>query len=114
MTLLIIAIALIIITSPLTIASVIISYFQKNRNKKYFLHVAMSLDQHANVFAQYWLNWFLIKPNGYKCGNIDETVSSVLGKNKKANTLTKTGLLIANILNRLETNHVEKAIEINP
>ena len=35
----------------------------------------------------------------------------VLGVNKAIGTLTKTGRLIATVLNKIDKNHVEKAIE---
>jgi hypothetical protein len=38
-------------------------------------------------------------------------VSMVLGVNKKMGTLTKLGKFIADFLNKIDPNHVEKAIE---
>ena len=44
-------------------------------------------------------------------GNPDETISSVLGKNQRDNTLTLLGKLIVWVLNMVDENHSEKAIE---
>jgi 8-oxo-dGTP diphosphatase len=42
---------------------------------------------------------------------VDETISSVLGKNKKANTLSKIGKGLDWILDILDKNHSIKSIE---
>lgn len=80
---------------------------------KYYLDMAISNDQNGNVVGQYVFNLVLItKDSNALFGNPDETISSVLGKNKKANTLTWLGCKIADILDRIEKNHVEKAIDL--
>jgi len=87
--------------------------FKRGKYNEYFMNLAISNDQHGNVVGQYVFNLVLIKSNAiHKFGNPDETISSVLGKNKKDNTLTRLGSFIANILDRLEPNHVEKAIDL--
>ena len=48
----------------------------------------------------------------YEFGNPDETISSVLGRNKLKNNLTYIGKTLAKILNLIEKDHVEKAIEL--
>ena len=80
----------------------------------YFRGIAESIDQLGNHVMQYAFNKWLIKDNAYKFGNIDETVSSVLGKNKRDKTLTKTGRFLDRILNKLDDNHSIDAIEIKP
>ena len=50
------------------------------------------------------------KPNGYKFGNSKETISSALSKNKRDGTLSRTGKLLAWILDKIDKNHVLKSI----
>jgi hypothetical protein len=69
--------------------------------------MAISLDQFGNVAMEETFNDIL----GKGFGDEDETVSSVLGKNKEAGTLKLTGKLLSFILNKLDKNHVEKSIE---
>ncbi len=77
----------------------------------YFLEMAISIDQLGNVIMQHLLNTLWIKRNGYKFGNRDETISSVLGKNKVQDTLTGFGRLIARILDTIDKNHVLDSID---
>jgi len=99
--------------SPLLwIVGVICSYKQKE-HKKYFKDLAISKDQYGNTVGKYVFNYCLIKSNGYKFGNIDETISSVLGKNKTTNTLSKIGKLLDYILDLLDPNHSIKSIDHN-
>jgi len=87
----------------------------------YFRGIAESIDQLGNhVMGGLFNQWMLragipftdFQP--YKFGNIDETVSSVLGKNQKRGTLTKSGRWLNRLLNKLDKNHSIDAIEINP
>jgi hypothetical protein len=77
---------------------------------KYIKSLAMSIDQVGNVTMEFGLNKLIITKDGYQFGNESETISSALGKNQVANTLTKYGLLLVNILNKIENNHCIKAI----
>ena len=54
---------------------------------------------------------FLTKDSKHKFGNPKETISSVLGKNLVAGTLTKRGYEICAILNELEKDHVLISID---
>ena len=54
---------------------------------------------------------FLTKDSKHLFGNIKETISSVLGKNLVAGTLTKRGYEICRILNDLEKDHVLISID---
>jgi hypothetical protein len=58
-----------------------------------------------------FLNLLLIKPGGYSFGNIDETISSCIGKNKLKGTLTKLGKAIDYMLNCFEKDHSIKSID---
>ena len=61
-------------------------------------------------FRATW-NRFLITEDGYKFGDSRETISSVLGKNKIAGTLTKTGKILCCILDSIDHNHCIKSIK---
>ncbi len=75
--------------------------------------LALSEDQYGNTLGQYLFNDLLItKDSKHLFGNIDETISSVLGKNKKAGTLTRLGRSLSFVLNFIDKNHVEKAIDL--
>ena len=66
---------------------------------------ARSIDVFANVEASELFNDVLIKKGGYKFGNRQETISSVVGKNQRDNTLTKTGRGSRYILDKIDKNH---------
>jgi hypothetical protein len=53
----------------------------------------------------------LKKKSKHRFGHPDETISSVLGKNKRDNTLTKLGAILSNVLDFLDENHSIKSIE---
>lgn len=72
---------------------------------------AIAIDQLGNVFMQEVFNDLLIHEGGHKFGNEDETISSVLGKNHKADTLTWAGAGLSWILGKIDPNHVDKSIE---
>jgi len=67
--------------------------------------VAMSLDVFANVHASEIFNDILIKRGGYKFGNKQETISSVMGKNQRDGTLTIIGKGLRIILDVIEYGH---------
>lgn len=103
-------ILLYILTIPAVLVGVVMSLFSHTGNK-YFRDIALSLDQLGNVLCQHLFNLTLIKRGGYRFGNVDETISSVVGKNYIAGTLTKTGMVLASVLNRVDKNHVVKSID---
>lgn len=78
---------------------------------RYFLLVAVAIDQLGNVVLGSLLNDILITNSGYKFGNPDETISGVLGKNYLLGTLTALGKFFCMLLGRIEVNHVTKSIE---
>lgn len=67
-------------------------------SKGYFRDSAITLDRLANrEFRSLW-NKTLIKSDGYKFGNMDETISGVLGKNILIKKLSSTGKILVWIL----------------
>lgn len=80
------------------------------RDKGYFRDSAITLDKLANrEFRTLW-NKTLITWDGYDFGNINETISSALGKNIQKKTLTKTGKVLVFILTK---KHCIDAIDWN-
>lgn len=96
---------------PLTLINFVLVWLQYGTPKGYFLSSAVSIDRWANrEFRTTW-NAFLITPKSkHFFGNIDETISSVLGKNKRDKTLSFTGRCLAGLLDFLDKNHCEKSI----
>lgn len=77
----------------------------------YFLSTALNIDKFANrEFRTLW-NAVLRTNIGYEFGHRDETISGVLGKNKRAGTLSKTGEFLANLLDKIDKNHCINSID---
>ena len=98
---------------PLTILNVII-VFKKYPNWQamdgYFYETAYDIDRFGNHNFRTLLNTTLILKSGYRFGNFNETISSVLGKNERDKTLSKTGIVLVSILDFIDTNHCKKSI----
>lgn len=89
----------------------LISSSIKGERKKYLKDLAIAKDQYGNAIGKYIFNHCLIKDDGYKFGNPDETISSVIGKNKAAGTLNRSGKLVDGLLNKFEKDHSIKSID---
>ena len=101
-----------IASSPFFYLYGMVRAIQKKEFDKWNLELAIAKDQYGNGLAKYLFNDILIKKESkYRFGNIDETISSVIGKNKKANTLTDTGKLLDSILEFFEKEHSIKSID---
>ena len=87
--------------------------FSWKRLNGYFREEAVAIDRFGNYQYHSLFNTWFVKENGYKHGNINETISSVLGKNQRDETLTKFGMLITKILDRMDENHCKKSINEN-
>ena len=83
-----------------------------SRLSHYFLTIALSIDQLGNVILAPLFNQIMIKRNGYKFGDEDETISYVLGRNQITETLSKLGNLLANLLDFIDKNHCAKTVFI--
>jgi len=77
----------------------------------FFISMAIGIDQLWNVFAQYLFDDILIQKNGYKFGVEDETISSVLGKNKRDWTLKPLWKMMCCLLDKIDKNHCIKSIK---
>jgi uncharacterized membrane protein YcfT len=84
----------------------------KGEWNQYNMDLAIATDQYGNGLSKYLFNILLIKKTaGHKFGNIDETISSVIGKNKVAGTLTWLGRVVDIVLDSLDPNHSIDAID---
>lgn len=97
---------------PLTFLNWIIVAVKYGISNNYFMQTAIDIDRFGNRNFRTLFN-FSLQKNGYKFGNVNETISSALGKNEKAGTLTKTGRIVCTILNFLDKNHCEKSTNNN-
>lgn len=79
---------------------------------QYNTDLAIAIDQYGNGLSKYLFNMLLIKKESvHKFGNIDETISSVIGKNKVAGTLTWGGRRLDVFLEGVDPNHSVDAID---
>ena len=89
----------------------VIVSFKHGLSNDYFKSSAINIDKFGNREFRTSLNKTLIHENSpFKFGNIDETISSVLGKNQRYGHLTKFGKVICKILDTIDKNHCEKSI----
>lgn len=79
--------------------------------EKVFFRFALAIDQIGNTVLEHLFNDLLITDTGYRFGDSRETISSSIGKNKRLNTLTKTGILLDSILEFFDENHSIKSIK---
>lgn len=113
--LVVIAILLLVILTPFALLiTIVVSIINTNGIYlvRYFKDIALSLDQLGNVICNVLFTYTLLKKDAvFVFGNVDETISSVLGKNKVDNNLTKVGLFLDYLLHLLEENHTIKYID---
>lgn len=88
----------------------VFSMFYPKRGE-YLYRIALGIDQLGNIVCARLFNFFLIDAHGYQFGNEDETISSVIGKNKQVNTLTVLGELLDMLLEAIDKNHSIDAVE---
>ena len=108
--LLLIAIIISVVILPIGFTFQIITTLFRGIDR-YLFRMAKSIDQLGNVVCEHFFNVTLIKKNGYKFGNEDVTISHVLGMNEKADTLSFAGKMLAWLLNTIDKDHNQKAIE---
>jgi len=116
--LVILAFLLFIILFPFGIIALFIKAFYKHKIGNALIFItkglkarAISIDQTGNTFCDELFNYTLVKKGYYPYGNPDETISGVTGKNKLRNKLSKIGIALDFILEKLDPNHSIKSIE---
>ena len=108
-----------------TVGEILVRIFSSSQKKSAFtksiwfltatLHsLALGLDQIGNAVCRDMFNRLLIEQDGYKFGKVQETISSVLGKNQMLNTLSLWGRILASILELFEEDHCLKSIVYFP
>lgn len=103
---------------PLTLINIIAVVWKNAKVKgfwktvdSYFMTGAVDIDRFGNHnFRTLW-NATLRKSGGYKFGNINETISSALGKNQRDKTLSKPGKMLAGLLDWIDKKHCKKSID---
>ncbi len=81
------------------------------RKNGYMKDTAVNIDRFANREFRFSLNKYLItKESKDRFGRIEETISSVLGKNELSDQLSTTGKILCWILDKIEKNHCIKSI----
>jgi hypothetical protein len=115
--LLLVAIILGVIFIPIGVVFAVVKLLLLSKPKKAYkvltdlvFNIAVGIDQLGNTSCKYLFNATLIKGDTIEFGNVDETVSSVLGKNYLANNLTKVGKVLNYILNKIDPKHSIKSI----
>lgn len=104
-----------------TVGEIIVRIFSSSQKKSAFtksiwfltvtLHsLALGLDQIGNAVCRDMFNRLLIEEDGYKFGKVQETISSVLGKNQMLDTLSLWGRILVSILELFEEDHCIKSI----
>ena len=78
----------------------------------WFYKLALSVDQLGNVLCTTPFNLILIKSyDSMSFGDEDDTISYVLAVNHNRQTLTGVGRFFGNLLELLDNDHLNKAIE---
>lgn len=104
-----------------TVGEILVRIFSSDQKKSAFsksiwfltatLHsLALWLDQIGNAVCRDMFNRLLIEEDWYKFGKIQETISSVLGKNQMLDTLSLWGWILVSILELFEEDHCIKSI----
>ena len=83
---------------------------KKRGIKNIFLTLALLIDINGNVVCEELFNDKLKTKEGYSFGRSGETISSVLGKNQIDGTLTRTGNILANLLDWIDKDHCKNSI----
>ena len=111
--LLLVAILLLYILFPVIIIFMIIKFFftgDKRMLLVWFYRTAKEIDVFANITCgEFFTSIFLID-GGYKFGGKNETLSSVIGKNQRKNTLSIAGMILRKLLDYIDKDHCKKSI----
>jgi 8-oxo-dGTP diphosphatase len=103
------AMLLFIVLTPIGfLFTILINLF---KSYTYLFYICIGLDKLGNVIMAALFNIILIKKEGHPFGNINETISSVLGKNQLSDTLLAPGKLLNNFLSLIQKNHSVQSIE---
>ena len=88
----------------------IIVTFKHGLSNQYFRETAVDIDKFGNRTFRTFFNTTMKIKDGYAFGNVNETISSVLGKNQRDKTLSWFGIIICFILDWLDEDHCKNSI----
>jgi hypothetical protein len=98
--------------SPLFFIYAILTLGDLKKISAYFGTTALSIDQLGNTMGAPLFNSIFLKDNPKVLfGDPDQTISYVLGANYLDGKLTSFGNFVVKLLNKLDENHVQKAVE---
>ena len=110
---LIVASILLYLLLPIVSIFMIIKYLftgDKRMITVWFWRTARAIDVFANVNGAEFFDAIFIRDGGYKFGNPKETISSVIGKNQRDNTLSIAGQILRWMLDRIDQDHCLNSI----
>ena len=110
---LIVAIFLLYLFFPIIACFMVIKYLftgNKRMIKVWFYRTARAIDVFANVNGAEFFNTIFITDGGYKFGQPKETISSIIGKNQRSNTLSIAGKILLWGLDKIEKDHCKNSI----
>ena len=87
--------------------------FKHGLSNTYFKETAIDIDKFGNRNFRTFLNVTMKIKGGYMFGNVNETISSALGKNQRDKTLSWFGKVICFTLDNLDKDHCKKSINEN-
>ena len=95
---------------PLTLVNFAV-VASRGKAKGYFMSTAVNLDRFGNYEFRTLFNSTLIRrDSAHRFGAFEETISSVLGKNQRAGTLSSCGKMPAGLLDKIDEGHCIKSI----
>lgn len=68
---------------------------------------ALTIDMSGNIIGQHFFNDLMIKPDGYRFGFFNVTISKTLAINKKQGKMYAIGRGLGWLLNKIDKNHLE-------
>ena len=87
---------------PLTLINFVV-VASRGKAKGYFMSSAVNLDRFGNYEFRTLFNSTLIRrDSAHRFGAFEETISSVLGKNQRAGTLSLCGKMLAGLLDKID------------
>lgn len=88
----------------------IIVTFKHGLSNAYFKETAVDIDKFGNRNFRTFLNATMRIKDGYAFGNVNETISSALGKNQRDKTLSWFGKFFCFLLDKFDKDHCKNSI----
>ncbi len=110
---LVVASILLYLLLPIVSIFMVIKYLftrDKRMITVWFWRTARAIDVFANVNGAEFFDAIFIRDGGYKFGNPKETISSVIGKNQRDNTLSIAGQILRWMLDKIDQDHCLNSI----